>query len=507
MRRTIALLTAAALLCLGAADPDGTLTLTSASVKSGDPINLTYSTPRPDPTNWVGLYTDPGNGPVNQTYVGPSLKWVYTPNASGTAALPTSGLEPGDYVVYYLAKDGYAWLAQPARLKIVSSVPPHFVTTAFPLRNGQAGVPYAASVAGLVKGDTTGLAFSKKSGDAWISIGADGRVTGTPSAASTATVTVEARNSAGQTTTATASIRVRPAGAALVPQVKAMSWNLWHGGSLVNGAREKQLKFLLDRDVDVVGMQETSSTSAKELAESLGWDYFQAGADMGIISRYPIVSRGPLPAQSGLAGINAKIRFDATHSLSIWNAHLGYTPYGPYDACFSNRNTSQLLRREADSGRTGQIAAIVQAMNADLQAAATTPVLLTGDFNAPSHLDYTAAAASRHCGRSGIAWPTSTAPAQAGLRDSFRIAHPDPVAVPGDTWSPIFKTFTGGYGYDNHIGEPEPQDRIDFVHFAGNLTVVDSRTVVEGTPKLAPDYQDNVWTSDHAAVLTTFAVP
>lgn len=504
MRRTIALLTAAALLCTAAAAPDGTLTLTSSSVKAGDPIQLSYSTPRPDPKNWVGLYTDPGNGPVNQAYVGPSLKWVYTPSGSGTASLPTSGLEPGSYVVYYLAKDGYAWLAQPAKLKIVSTVPLHFVTSPFTLRNARTGVPYSASVAGLVKGDTTGLTFSKKSGDAWVTVGADGRISGTPSGS--ATFTVEARNATGQSATATVSIRARAAGTALVPEVKAMSWNLWHGGSQVSGGREKQLKFLLDRDVDVVGLQETSSTSAMELATALGWDYFQAGADMGIISRYPIISRGPLPSQSGLAGINAKIRFDETHALSIWNAHLGYTPYGPYDACFSNRNTSQLLRREADSGRTGQIAAIVQAMNADLQASGTTPVLLTGDFNAPSHLDYTAAAAGRHCGRSNIAWPTSVAPAQAGLTDSFRVANPNPVTAPGDTWSPIFKTFTGGYGYDSHIGEPEPQDRIDFVHFAGNLTVVDSRAVVEGTPAPAPGHQNNAWTSDHAAVLTTFAV-
>ncbi|WP_169808820.1 endonuclease/exonuclease/phosphatase family protein, partial [Microtetraspora fusca] len=132
-----------------------------------------------------------------------------------------------------------------------------------------------------------------------------GSVTGTPPAsasAKTAAVTVEARTDAGERTSATVRIRVRPPGAPLVPELKAMSWNLWHGGSQVKGGREKQLKFLLDRDVDVVGLQETSSTSAKELAEALGWDHYQAGADVGIISRYPIVSRGPLPSESGLAG-------------------------------------------------------------------------------------------------------------------------------------------------------------------------------------------------------------
>lgn len=513
MLRTIALAVAAVLgvtTLTGPANaaPDGTLVLSSASVVAGDPIELSYATPRPHAKNWVGLYTDPGNGPVGEQYVGPSLKWVYTPAANGTATLPTTGLSPGNYIVYYLAEDGYAWLAQPARLKIVSDAPLQFVTGAFTLRNARAGKAYNARVGGLVQGETTGVTFSKVSGDAWTSVSTDGTVTGTPSSAGAAVLKIQARNSAGQLSTASISITVRASDASLVPRLNALSWNLWHGGSQVGGARAKQLRFLLNRDVDVVGMQETSSTSAKELAEALGWDYYQAGADMGVISRYPITKRGPLPSVSGLAGAYVRISIDdrTAKELVLWTAHLGYTPYGPYDACFSPRSTQQLLRREESSGRTAQVQAIVKAMDADLKAAGTHPVLLTGDFNAPSHLDYTVAAASTHCGHSGIPWPTSVVPAQAGLKDSYRVANPDPVASPGNTWSPVFKTFTGGYGYDSHKGEPEPQDRIDFVHYAGNLAVAGSQAVVAGTPKPAPDYAANEWTSDHAAVLTTFTV-
>ncbi|MFC5112240.1 hypothetical protein, partial [Kibdelosporangium philippinense] len=41
------------------AAPDGTLTLASTTVSAGEPITATYSTPRPNATNWLGLYTDP----------------------------------------------------------------------------------------------------------------------------------------------------------------------------------------------------------------------------------------------------------------------------------------------------------------------------------------------------------------------------------------------------------------------------------------------------------------
>ncbi|MGI5487799.1 endonuclease/exonuclease/phosphatase family protein [Microtetraspora malaysiensis] len=504
---TAALLAALALPALPAhaGAPDGTLTVRTPSVKAGDPVEFSYSTPRPDAKNWIGLYNDPGNGPVDQKYVGPSLKWVYIPAAAGAATLPTDGLEPGNYVAYALAKDGYEWLAPPAKLKIVSSEPLHFVTGDFTLRNARAKSPYAATVKGTVRGPEA--TFRKVNGPEWVRIGEDGAVTGTPPASAsskTAAVTVEARTDAGERTTATVHIRVRPPGAPLVPQLKAMSWNLWHGGSQVKGGREKQVKFLLDRDVDVVGLQETSSTSAKELAEALGWDHYQAGGDLGVISRYPIVARGPLPSESGLAGVNARIRLDDRHEVALWNVHLGYTPYGPYDACFGEWSVDRLLAREAESKRTEQIQRVMSAMSGDLAASGRTPVLLTGDFNAPSHLDWTPA--TKRCGYDSVPWPTSVAPEQAGMKDSYRVAHPDPVAAPGITWSPIYTTFTGGYGHDAHTGEPEPQDRIDFVHYKGDIEVTSSEAVVEGAPAPIPNHQDNAWTSDHAAVLTTFAM-
>ncbi|GAA0929361.1 endonuclease/exonuclease/phosphatase family protein [Nonomuraea longicatena] len=389
-------------------------------------------------------------------------------------------------------------------VKLVSTESPRFVTGDFALRNARAKSPYSASVKGTVQGRAS---FSKAAGPSWVRVGADGTVTGTPPAsasAKTATVTVEARGETGESTTALVRIPVRPPGAPLVPELKAMSWNLWHGGSQVEGARAKQLKFLLDTDVDVVGMQETSSTSARELAEALGWDYYQAGSDMGVISRYPIVSRGPLPSVSGLAGVNVKVELDERRTVSVWTAHLGYTPYGPYDACFGKWSVDRLLEREAESRRTKQIKDLVAAMADDLADVRRTPVLLTGDFNAPSHLDWTPA--TRRCGYESMPWPTSVVPEQAGFKDSYRVANPDPVAKPGVTWSPVYPTFTGGYGHDAHKGEPEPQDRIDYVLYQGDLKVTASEAVVEGTPTAIPNHRGNAWTSDHAAVLTTFKV-
>ncbi|WP_433534580.1 endonuclease/exonuclease/phosphatase family protein [Micromonospora sp. CA-249363] len=503
MRQLLALATAvltATSVLLSPARPalaasDGTVTVAAVSVTIGSDIRFSYTTPRPTATNWVGLYADPGNGPVQEKYVGPSTTWVYTPSASGSGTLPTAGLTPGTYILYYLYNDGYTWLAQPVPIRLTATGAPHFPTAAFTLRNAKVGTAYSATVGGLVRGDTSGLTVAKTSGPSWATVSATGAITGTPPTAGTTTLGLRATTAAG-TTTATVTIRVQSG--ALVPQLRALSWNLWHGGTAVSNGLEKELTFLLEGDVDVVGIQENEGGAARTLAAALGWSYFQ-DADTAVLSRYPITATTPTVAGSAVAAtINLGSR-----SLRLWSAHLGYTPYGPYDACFGRLSVQQLISREASSGRTGQINSILTAMKADLAASATTPVLLTGDFNAPSHLDWTAT--NSRCGYGAVAWPTSTAPANAGMVDSYRQARPDPARDPGNTWSPVYKTFTGGYGYDSHRGDPEPQDRIDFIHYRGPLTVLSSDALWTGTPSQSKP-SANAWSSDHAAVLTTFRV-
>ncbi|GAA2612027.1 hypothetical protein SMC26_10280 [Actinomadura fulvescens] len=217
------------------ATPDGTLSLASTTVAVGDPIAVSYSTPRPDGQNWIGLYSDPGNGPVNEKYVGPSTKWVYAPDGSGTASVSTTGLAPGDYIAYFLHDDGYTWLAQPQRLKLADASPMRWASSSFFLRNGQVASAYSATVKGLVRRDTAGLSFRKTSGPGWASVSSTGTVGGTPTASGTATIGIEAANSAGQKATASVGVRVQAAGAPLVPELKVLSYDLWHGGTPVSG--------------------------------------------------------------------------------------------------------------------------------------------------------------------------------------------------------------------------------------------------------------------------------
>ncbi|MFF4348527.1 HAD-IA family hydrolase [Streptomyces sp. NPDC001530] len=266
--------------------------------------------------------------------------------------------------------------------------------------------------------------------------------------------------------------------------LRVMTWNLWYGGTKVDDHREKQLKVIVETGADVVGLQETYGNSAAELAAALGWHHHRAGENLGVISRYPITARLGDPDVGFYGGTGVRIRLDGGEEVDVWSAHLDYTPYGPYEARFDGLLAVELVAHEG--GRLAQMREILRQIAES--AADGVPVLLVGDFNAPSHLDW-----------ADVEWPVTKAAEDAGLRDSYREAHPDPVRDPGYTWSPVHVEHEDG------SGRPEPQDRIDFVLHRG-LSVLDSRTVVTGAPRVWPDVAGNDWPSDHAAVLTTFGL-
>ncbi|RVD89050.1 uncharacterized protein DFL_000073 [Arthrobotrys flagrans] len=467
------------------------------AVVGSEELTFSYFTPDPAKNNWIGIYLASGGGPVEEKYVSYSPAWKYVPDSTGTVKVDVSSLAAGEYVAFFLAKDGYKWLAKPVYVSIEGkeSAAFEFLVDKVTLQNGRQGDGYEARISGLV---TAGYkpTFEKLSGDGWVSVAADGIISGVPDRARDAVVTIRATIPTGQSSVLKASIPVKRSGSSLVPELKVMTFNLWWGGTYVNSYHSKQIRFIVSSNVDIIGLQEARGGHVQRLADALGWYFWQSeSGDLGIISRYPIVEDyGIINASGGV-----RISLDGTASqINFWNMHLGYTPYGPYDFCFDKMSTEKVLQREAQSGRTPQIIDTLKAMTPHIESSWSTPVLLVGDTNAPSHLDWTEKLRSKNCGYANIPWPTSIKPLEAGLIDSFRVANPDPVKVPGVTWSPIYPYHEEG------SAKLEPQDRIDFVYHTGKLQVLDSKAVVVGEPKAYGSHRDNEWTSDHAAVVTTY---
>ncbi|MER6328522.1 HAD-IA family hydrolase [Streptomyces sp. NPDC001034] len=282
-----------------------------------------------------------------------------------------------------------------------------------------------------------------------------------------------------------AGVTVRELNGMVAPALTVMSWNLWLGGAKIDDHRAKQVKAILDSGADVVGLQETAGTAAQELAEALGWHHHRAGENLGVISRHPITARFGDPEVGFYGAAGVRVQVAPGRAVDVWTAHLHYTPYGPYEHAFDGLPAAELIAHE-ELRLTQMRDALDRIARASEEG---VPVVLTGDFNCPSHLDWP-----------DVAWPVTRAAEEAGLADSYRAAHPDPAAEPGHTWSPVHPVHEDGGG------RSEPQDRIDYVLHRG-LIVRSARTVVTGEVRPWPDVAENEWPSDHAAVLTTFVFP
>lgn len=472
----------------------------------GQDVVVTYGTERPARLNWVGLWPEPGGGPFDERSHGASASWDYAPGGSGTVSIPTEGLAPGLYTAYYLYDDGYTWLREPISFRITTAThtPPRFLTSSARLRNAQENERYSADIgAWAVDPDGGPLAYSIVNRPSWLRISSAGELSGRPQRAEVVRLRIRATDAEGLSTTGVAKLRVRARHQPLVGRLTVVSFNTWLAASQVNDGWNKQLRFVLKSGADVVGLQESRGVSARNLAGRLGWFYRETD-DASIISKYPITGTFGLDDDSGGLAAGARIDVGGTQRghVVLWSVHLTAYPYGPYEACLEHQPVERILEVERESGRVAQITTILDAMRGQIERARSggAPAFLVGDFNSPSHLDWTEEAAALHCGYV-VRWPTSVASERAGLVDTYRRVHPDPVASPGNTWSPV-------YEFNDTEGTiPEPQDRIDFVHAAGEVKVISSRVFVLGDPQTVPNHTDNEWASDHAAVVTVLRLP
>ncbi len=271
------------------------------------------------------------------------------------------------------------------------------------------------------------------------------------------------------------------AAAAAPATIRVMSFNIWVGGTQVDFG--KVVDAVENAQADIVGVQEPGANLAR-LANELGGWYHHSGQN--VVSRYPLVDPG-----DGGPYVYAVVA--PGHGVAVSNVHLTPYPYGPYDLRDGASVATVLANEQAIHMQ--EMASRFAALPA--LAASAMPVFLTGDFNVPSHLDWTEARRGEHFGHA-VRWPVSAELERLGFRDPYRETHPDPSADHGHTWTP-------GYPPPN-LDPDEVHDRIDFVYAAGPSTTTESAVVGE-SPANA-DIVVTPWPSDHRAVVAAFtAVP
>ena len=101
------------------------------------------------------------------------------------------------------------------------------------------------------------------------------------------------------------------------------------------------------------------------------------------------------------------------------------------DAPFFKTADEAIKSAEATRGKSFD--ALIADANEASDAAA---VFIAGDFNEPSHRDWTDATVAAKLQPIAVAWPGTTKLEAAGFVDTFRAIYPDAAAKPGITWTP-----------------------------------------------------------------------
>ena len=294
--------------------------------------------------------------------------------------------------------------------------------------------------------------------------------------------------------------------------LRVVVWNIQRGANNFENGPEKALDVIRAVDADICLLQESYDINGDR--PTLGqWMADTLNAEAG--SEFWTAWQGESPHLCVLTrlrldethfhrpwhGVGATLRDEADRALIAWSIWFDWRDYLPY-ALRDNphRTDEELLQSESvGSSRLPQAKAFLEELREMGHLEADLPVLVGGDFNCPSHLDWTEDTALVYRFRRALPLPVSLAFIEAGFADAYRAVYPEPVQHPGITWSPLYR---------GSPEEPQTADRIDrlYTHAATpTLKPVAAWTLPHVYEDAGIPQADRRFPSDHAAVVVDLA--
>lgn len=319
-------------------------------------------------------------------------------------------------------------------------------------------------------------------------------------------------------------------------QLKILQINIWQEGTIVPNGFPAIADEIIAKKADVVLFSEVRNYNNTDfvkriLSELKNKNAFYYGIssepslDVAFISKFPIKDQKTLYTEVNKMGnvLKSKIQV-AGRNFTFYAVHLDYTNY----ACYLPRGYDGVTWKKLDQPIV-DVASIIEAnrkgkrdeairdiiLDADKESKNET-IVIAGDFNEPSHLDWTSETKDLFDHRGAIVpWDCSVLLTVAGFVDSFRKKYPNPVSHPGFT----FPAYNKDVAIDKLAWAPlaDDRDRIDYVYYRTNKPIKVSEVKIVGPSetvkygkKQDQDSQDqfllpvDVWPTDHKALFVKF---
>lgn len=183
---------------------------------------------------------------------------------------------------------------------------------------------------------------------------------------------------------------------------------------------------------DIILMIETYGCS-DNIADCLGYYHRLIADNLSIYSRHPIVKTYTFPGKVSTFNFGgAEIDVNGKH-VRVFDTWLHYLP----DARLvpTDKPEADILAWDDEGSRDDEIRAILSVLGLMMEECDSIPIIMGGDFNSHSHLDWTEDTKDMYNhGGATVRWTVSEEMAKAGFKDSFREVNPDPVKNLGTTW-------------------------------------------------------------------------
>jgi endonuclease/exonuclease/phosphatase family metal-dependent hydrolase len=260
---------------------------------------------------------------------------------------------------------------------------------------------------------------------------------------------------------------------------KVLTWNIWNGGKQQGKVvgLDKICSIIQQSGADIIFLQEEFG-SGEYIADKLDFIMYRRSNNLCVLSRFPIEKTYNIyrPLNSGAAIIT----LDKNQQIIACPVWLSFSPNIKGLLMNEEAHNDTIITLEKKS-RGSEANFILSELNQFNQSLQNDNLILAGDFNSGSHLDWTTKNKDIKYNKV-IPFPATLAFEDKGFIDAFRQVWKNENSHPGLTYSPLFKEgFT---------------DRIDFVLYKGNRIVPIQATVIDTSSSFFP--------SDHGAVLVTF---
>jgi exonuclease III len=296
-------------------------------------------------------------------------------------------------------------------------------------------------------------------------------------------------------------------------KLRVLVWNVLRGGNSVEQGAEKALAVIRSVEPDLVLLQESYDINGDRprlgewLASELGWNQHQ-GQSTHLCVLTPMEIKTTF-FHDAWHGVGALLRDSEQREFLAWSIWIDYRAFIGYELRDNpDMSDADLLAAEDErSSRLQQAKAIIEHLQDEGQIAARVPLLVGGDWNTPSHLDWTQDTARVFKDRRALPLPVSTAMADAGFADTFRVIYPNPIQYPGITWSPMYRGPVAG-----EEGKAQAFDRIDRLYLKNPIEESEGWTLRPVDGKVLPlvwesdliPTSERIFPSDHGALLMDF---